>query len=184
MLLSAAVLFPVYCIATCAFKVVTEIPAGSSPAELVRIAMYTSVFISMVVVLPLLLKRRAQCSFLCPIGALQAGMNSVTPFGIRVDAEACVNCGDCVKACPVLAMTAESHAAGRPGASCTRCGKCSDRCPAGAIHYHVRGTPEGSGRELARLLFLYPAFLIMVFFVSGTCVEVTARLLRLLWGFL
>jgi len=184
LLLSTAVMFPVYCIATCAFKVVTEIPAGNSPAELFRISIYTSVFISMVIVLPLLLKRRAQCSFLCPMGALQAGASSISPFDIRVDAKACVKCGECVKACPVLAMTAESLASGRPGAGCTRCGKCSDLCPAGAIHYHVKGTPEDSGRELARILFLYPAFLIMMFLVSITCVGVTARLLRLLWSFL
>lgn len=181
-LLSTALMFPVYCIATCAFKVVTEIPAGSSPGEIVRIAIYTSVFISMVIVLPLLLKRRAQCSFLCPIGALQGGFSRVSPFDIKVDRSVCVDCGACVKACPVLAMTPESRAAGSPGANCTRCGKCLDNCPASAIHYHVKGTPEGSHPELARILFLYPAFLIMAYFVSSTCVQVTARLLRFLWG--
>lgn len=182
LLVSAAVLFPVYCIATCPFKLVTEVPAWASTGEIIRVAIYTSVFIVMVVVLPLLMKRRAQCTFLCPVGALQSCAGRFTPFHIRVDRALCTGCGDCVKNCPSLAMTRESRAGGGAEAGCTLCGRCADGCPAGAIHYHVRGTPDNSDRALARALFLYPAFLILAYFTANICVGVTARLLSLAGG--
>ncbi len=182
LLVSAAVLFPVYCIATCPFKLVTEVPAWASTGEIVRVAIYTSVFIVMVVVLPLLMKRRAQCTFLCPVGALQACAGRFTPFHIQVDRDKCTDCGGCVKVCPSLAMTAESRAGGGAEPGCSLCGRCADGCPAGAIHYHVRGTPADADRRLARALFLYPAFLILAYFTANICVGVTARLLRLAWG--
>lgn len=178
LLVSAAVLFPVYCIATCPFKLVTEIPSWGSVGEIVRVSIYTSVFVVMVVVLPLLMKRRAQCSFLCPLGALQTGTSFASPFEIKVDRETCEKCGECVKACPSLVMTERSLALGGPGAACTRCGRCADVCPRKAVYYHVKGTPDGSGRELARLMFLYPAFLIMSYFMSGPGVGAVAALLR------
>lgn len=183
-LLSAALLFPAHCIVTCPFKTVTELPAAGSPGELLRIGLYTFVSISMVVALPLLLKRRAQCSFLCPLGALQAGTNRISPFDIRVDTGTCVRCGACVKACPAFAMTEESLAAGRAGGACMKCGKCSDVCPEGAVRFHVRGTPAGAGGELARLLFLYPAFLMMTLIMAATCVDGAARLIGAFWRFL
>ncbi|MCX5793593.1 MAG: 4Fe-4S binding protein [Elusimicrobia bacterium] len=181
-LLSAATMFPAYCVALCPFKTVTELPAGSSPGELVRVGIYLSVFISMVVALPLLLKRRAQCSFLCPLGALQTGANFIDPFAVKVDAKACARCGACVKACPAFAMTEESLALGRAGRACMKCGKCADVCPAGAVYFHVKGTPADSGRELARVLFLYPAFLFLAAFAGGTCVDGAARLINIFAG--
>ena len=179
-LLSAALMFPAYCIATCPFKTVTELPFANSAGDLVRIAIYTTISVLMVIVLPMLLKRRAQCSFLCPLGALQTGTNYITPFDIRVDTKACSKCGACVKACPVYAMTEDSLAAGRAGAACAKCGKCSDICPDGAVRFHVKGTPEGSGGELARLLFLYPAFLMMMLIMGSACVDGAARLITML----
>ena len=179
-LLSAALMFPAYCIATCPFKTVTELPFANSAGDLVRIGIYTTISVLMVIVLPMLLKRRAQCSFLCPLGALQTGTNYITPFDIRVDTKACSKCGACVKACPVYAMTEDSLAAGRAGAACAKCGKCSDICPDGAVRFHVKGTPEGSGGELARILFLYPAFLMMMLIMGSACVDGAARLITML----
>ena len=181
-LISAAALFPAYCVAICPFKTVTELPAGGSPGELVRVGIYLSSFIMLVVTLPLLLKRRAQCSFLCPLGALQTGANFIDPFEIKVDAETCVKCGECIRACPAFAMTEESLALGRAGRACMKCGKCADICSVKAVHFHVKGTPAGSGWELARLLFLYPAFLFMATFGGGTCVDGAARLINIFAG--
>lgn len=182
LLVSAAVLFPVYCIATCPFKLVTEVPAWGSTGEIVRVGIYTLIFIAVVVVLPLLTKRRTQCSFLCPVGALQGCAGRVTPFYMRVDKATCAGCGLCEKNCPVLAMTPESRAEGRAGRNCTLCGRCADNCPSGAVHYQVRGTPETTDRRLSRALFLYPAFLILAYFTAVICVPITARLLRLAGG--
>jgi len=40
------------------------------------------------------------CRYLCPYGALQSLVSLFSPVTIRRDAEACIECGKCAKACP------------------------------------------------------------------------------------
>jgi Fe-S-cluster-containing hydrogenase component 2 len=67
----------------------------------------------------------------------------------------------CIQICPTFSISPESIAEGRTGTSCTKCGKCIDACPQQALFYHVKGTSLISRFDRYRLLFLYPAFIIL-----------------------
>jgi|GEM_PF-2894497 len=73
----------------------------------------------------------------CPVPKLRP-----TPFGwvvpnlrlklgyrLRIDLKTCIRCNECVRRCPVRAITAEPKIT----ASCIGCGLCPKLCPVGAI---------------------------------------------------
>ncbi len=179
-LTAAAFLSPTYCTWLCPYKAVTEFNEVTSFKILVQTVIFVSLFIGLVIVLPLLTKRRTQCSLFCPFGAMQALTNKINPFDIRIDPATCLNCKRCLKACPTLSVTEESIRAGRPLMSCMKCGTCVDVCPSGAAAFHIRGTPVEENRSGKRLLFLYVAFLFLATFAAGEIQEGLARIFRLI----
>ena len=50
----------------------------------------------------------------------------------KVDEGKCTNCGQCVEACPVEAITLD-NVAKIDADACTSCGMCVDECPVEAI---------------------------------------------------
>ncbi len=178
-LLTAASLLPVYCALVCPVKAVTDLPPDHFIKNMWMWWLHLVVFLSVVVALPILLKRRAQCAFFCPLGALQCGANHITPFEVRIDTVICAGCGTCVRNCPLLAITEETLARGSAGIRCVKCGKCVDNCPAGAAHFHIKATGPEAGKDTARLLFLYPAFIFMATFGGSIWVDAIARLILL-----
>ena len=179
-LTAAAFLSPTYCSWICPFKSVTEFEAVTSFKILVQTIIFVSLFLALVVVLPLLTKRRTQCSLFCPFGAMQGLTNRINAFMVRIDPDRCIKCKRCVAACPAFSMTEESVQAGRPLLSCMKCGTCVDVCPKGAAAFHVRGTPVEQNRNIKRLLFLYAAFLFLAIFSGGTIQDGLSRIVRLI----
>ena len=47
------------------------------------------------------------------------------------------------------------------------CGKCIDNCPQKAISYHIKGTKIGYKTSIARMLYIYPAFLFLSIMCGG-----------------
>lgn len=178
-LLSALTLSPTYCAWLCPFKAVTEAPAITNALVLFQTVIFVALFLGLVVVLPILLKRRAQCGLFCPFGAFQSFANPVSPFDIRIDTEKCTECGLCIRSCPIFSLDERSVKAGKTLITCQRCGRCVDICPTKAVSYHVKGTRVGSGRNAARVLFLYPAFLFMSAIGGGMISTALWRILRL-----
>jgi ferredoxin-type protein NapH len=166
-LTSAVTLSPIYCQWLCPFKTVTEFPAITSLTVVVQTAIFVSLFAGLVVILPVLTKRRTQCGLFCPFGAMQSLTNKVNLFDVRIDMAKCTACGLCVKNCPTFSLTDESVAQGRTLMSCTKCGRCVDTCPKKAISFHVKGTRPGLNPNAARILFLYPAFLVFAAMGGG-----------------
>ncbi|MGE5607054.1 MAG: 4Fe-4S binding protein [Bacteroidota bacterium] len=180
-LTSLATLSPTYCIWLCPFKAVTEFEKISSVLVLIQTIIFASLFVGLVMVLPMLTKKRTQCSFLCPMGAFQSFTNKVDPFEIRIDREKCSHCGLCINVCPTFSMDEVSLAKGKANLSCTKCGKCIDRCPKKAISLGVKGSATAGNRGGgARLIFLYPAFMFLVTFSGGMIQDAIRRVLMLL----
>jgi ferredoxin len=71
---------------------------------------------------------RAFCKYLCPMGAMTALAGLASPFRIRRDAAACVDCGRCDAVCP--ANIRVSAAASVVHAECFSCAECAAACPA------------------------------------------------------
>lgn len=179
-ILAAATLSPIYCQWLCPFKTVTEFAEITSLRTLIQAVIFVSLFIVLVVALPLLMKRRAQCGLFCPFGPFQSLTNRINAFEVRVDRETCVKCNKCVSTCPTFSITEEGIAAGKVGMSCMKCGKCIDACPTKALMYHVKGTALPGKRELHRLLFIYPAFLVLAIISSDYIQDAIIRIIRLI----
>jgi len=159
-LLSAITFHPIYCEWLCPFKTVTEFNAPTSTATIAAFVIFITLFLALVVVLPLLTKKRIQCAFWCPFGALQSFWNKINIFELRIDPAKCTQCKRCLRECPTFSLDEGSLVSGKALMSCTKCGQCVDACPKGAMSYHIKGTPVGVRPNVARLLYLYPAFIL------------------------
>ncbi len=163
-LLTWATLEPTYCAWLCPFKTVTEFAEVTSLEAALQTGIFLSLFLGLVVVMPVLSKKRTQCSFLCPFGAFQSIFNKTDAFEIRVDPSRCADCVLCEKECPTFSITREAAKAGKPLLSCMKCGACVDACRKGAAVWHIKGTKVGAAPERARLMYLYAAWGFAVMF--------------------
>jgi ferredoxin-type protein NapH len=164
---SALALNPEYCNWLCPFKTVTEFEKVTSFETLMKTIVFVSLFAALVVILPVLTKKRIQCTTFCPMGALCALTNKVNVFDVRFDKEKCTQCKKCVSSCPTLSISENDITRGTPSITCMKCGKCIDECAQHALSYHIKGTPVNKNRTWARMLFLFPAFTLLVIFTAG-----------------
>ncbi len=164
---SAMALNPVYCDWLCPFKTVTEFEKVTSFTILMKTIVFLSLFAGLVIILPVLSKKRIQCATFCPMGALLSLTNKINVFDVRINKEQCSSCEKCSKDCPTLSLSADDIKRGEPSITCMKCGKCIDSCSKRAIHYHIKGTPADRNYSWARNLFLFPSFMLLVIFLGG-----------------
>jgi ferredoxin-type protein NapH len=178
-LLSAMTFHPIYCEWLCPFKVVSEFEAPDSLMGIAALVIFIALFIGLVIVLPLLTRKRVQCALFCPFGALQSFFNKISIFEVRVDPARCDQCKRCLRECPTLSLDEGSLKTGKALMSCSKCGQCVDACPKGAMSYHIKGTPLGIRPGTARMLSLYPAYILLAVLGGGIITTALWRVLRL-----
>jgi ferredoxin-type protein NapH len=176
-LLSLALLEPVYCTWLCPFKTVTEFAEIRTVETAVQTGIFLSLFAGLVVVLPLLTKKRTQCAFFCPFGAFQSLFNKINIFDIRIDRARCADCGVCQRGCPTLALDEQSVASGSALLACMRCGACVDACHKDAARWHIKGT--STKPETARLMYLYAAWAFATMFGGNIIAGGIEKLVRI-----
>jgi polyferredoxin len=93
------------------------------------------------------------CRYLCPYGALTGLMSMVSPVKIRRDAEACIDCGKCSRACPSHLKVGELVQI--RSVECNACLACVAACPVeGALQFALPAAkaPEIAARWRGRVL--------------------------------
>jgi polyferredoxin len=181
-LITLAFFEPAYCTWLCPFKAVTEYVQPRDFMGYVQNGIFLLLFAGLVVVMPLLTKRRTQCGWLCPFGAFQSIFNKISVFDIRIDRNRCTKCMQCEKTCPNFSLTRESIEKGGTHLSCMKCGACVDTCKKGAAQFHIRGTEVGIKPERARLLFLYGAWAMATMFGGSILANSMATIFHFVIG--
>lgn len=179
-LTSAAALDATYCNWLCPFKAVSETIAITSFIGVIQTIIFVVLFLGLVIILPILTKKRTQCSLFCPFGAFQSFTNKVNVFDVRIDKDKCVKCKKCIEVCPMFCIDEKSLEEGKAKFTCTKCGKCIDNCPKKAISYHVKGTSAGHKCAKARMLYIYPAFLFLSIMCGGMIYSALYRIMLLI----
>ncbi len=179
-LMSAITLSPTYCEWLCPFKTVTEFEEVNSVKTAVQAVIFVSLFIGLVMVLPILTGKRVQCTVLCPFVVFQSLTNKINIFDIRIDKEKCKNCRACVKICPTISIQEKHIQKGKTGMTCNKCGRCVDNCPKGAVTYHIKGTKIGLKPGIARNIFLYSALVFVATMGSGMIAGAVHKILLLI----
>ena len=82
---------------------------------------------------------RSFCRFLCPLGAIYSFFNPVSFFGIGVDGSRCTGCDKCVNICR---MDIKKVCDGE----CIQCGECIKTCPVQAIAFRYKGPGSSEKR--------------------------------------
>ncbi|MBU1746887.1 MAG: 4Fe-4S binding protein [Chloroflexi bacterium] len=69
---------------------------------------------------------RFWCKYLCPLGAVLAVFNKITPFKVTCDTAACLTCDKCARTCP---MSITDRPERIDSIECIRCLECVESCP-------------------------------------------------------
>lgn len=87
---------------------------------------------------------RPFCKYVCPLGAFYALFQKFSFLRMEVDADACVRCGACTKACNMQVEPLREP----NSAECIRCGECVSSCPKGALRFTFAGRElHGAGAK-------------------------------------
>jgi ferredoxin-type protein NapH len=131
---------PKYCEWLCPLKLVTEYSEINSLITYLQAIMFITLGMGLLIILPILMKKRTQCSLLCPLGALQSLISPVNLYRIETDASKCTGCGRCMVVCPTFSIRkADGGNTHHASITCTRCGKCMDECPENALCFRLKG---------------------------------------------
>jgi ferredoxin len=106
------------------------------------------------------------CKYLCPMGAFLGLFSKLSFFGIKRDADACIDCGACDKACPMNIPVSTADVV--TNSECISCNECVNSCPAaGALEIKASGARTFSPALVTGLVALIVALSIGVSSAAG-----------------
>jgi len=109
------------------------------------------------------------CRYACPYGAVVSLVSLLSPFKIRRDEEACIECGKCAKACPQNLPV--DHLLQIRSAECTACMECVASCSTqNALQFALppRAATPVAQRWTGRILSpIAAAFVLAALFFGG-----------------
>ena len=76
---------------------------------------------------------RAFCKYVCPITVFLKPMSYFALLRIQCDADKCISCGRCKKACPMDVDVTDPSRKRKNGTECILCFECARACPKDAI---------------------------------------------------
>lgn len=129
---------PVFCIWFCPFKMTEAFWSSYHNVRMLQAALFWSVLVLAVIILPILTKKRIFCSLVCPFGALASICGVSRPYKVTIDSQRCIKCGRCLDECPMLAVDKSDKSEYGISQFCNICGKCIDICPVDAISISAR----------------------------------------------
>lgn len=92
-----------------------------------RLAMAAALVVLGVFLLLSLFVDRPYCKYACWLGAADGVLGMARVFAVRRNADACLNCGKCDRACQMAVEVSALRTIRDP--HCINCGKCLDACP-------------------------------------------------------
>lgn len=84
------------------------------------------------------------CRFFCPLGAIYGLFNKISFIGVKLNKDACTDCGLCAGKCKMDIRHVGDQ-------ECIQCGECIDVCPTGAIQWKgpkILLPPQAIGGEI------------------------------------
>jgi polyferredoxin len=107
-----------------------------------------------------LLYKNFWCRYLCPYGALLGLLSRFGPVKIARNAEKCIHCRSCSRACPSLLDVEQKEVVNSP--ECFACLTCVSSCPSqGALDVSLKTRKD----RIVLKPYLYPVALILFFYL-------------------
>jgi polyferredoxin len=140
-----------------------------------RTISWTGIAVIVCLVLLSALIRNFWCRYLCPYGALLGLVSLLSPVKIRRDAEACIDCGKCRKACPASVYV--DRLVQIRSAECMACMACVASCPAeNALQLALPPRKAGTAAERWRGQVVRPRAVAAILAVIFLGVVLAARM--------
>lgn len=96
------------------------------------------------------------CRYVCPLGALYSAVGAASPCAVRRDAETCISCSKCNKACHALVDVQHARTVRAP--ECDGCMDCVEVCP-------VEGCLEAKAAGRVRISpWVWPLLVVTLWF--------------------